>query len=338
MGSNMTKYTHVCLGGTFDHLHKGHIRMLDFAFQIGDHVSIGISTAELTAQKNYSESIEPYQIRLDGVQTYLAKHKLEARSTIFPLKTIYGIADTSRDIEAIVVTRESKPNAHKINAKRKENGLRPLVIEVVPFYKGPDNKIVRSERIRGGAINRRGELYLSALDKSRVLRLPPPLRELLRKPLGTIVKGDELSANTTARKSIQVIKQLNPTKSILVGDIVVRSLNAAQYFGDLQIIDNRSRRKDLEKNHIIKTHKVSNPAGLIRHEAILKIKQLLETESSDPQTLEVDGEEDLLALPAILLAPLDSVVVYGQFDMGIIVTQVTESKKEQVADILRQFE
>jgi len=43
----------------------------------------------------------------------------------------------------------------------------------------------------------------------------------------------------------------------------------------------------------------------------------------------VTGEEDLLALPAIVLAPLGSVVLYGQYDKGVVINEVTEELKKK---------
>jgi GTP-dependent dephospho-CoA kinase len=56
------------------------------------------------------------------------------------------------------------------------------------------------------------------------------------------------------------------------------------------------------------------------------------------QLIDVSGEEDLLAIPAILLAPLSSVVVYGQFDQGIVVAHVTEQNKKRVYDLFGKFQ
>ena len=53
--------------------------------------------------------------------------------------------------------------------------------------------------------------------------------------------------------------------------------------------------------------------------------------------IKVKGEEDLLALPAILLAPLHSIMLYGQMDMGIVMVEVTEEKKKEVMEILKKF-
>lgn len=51
----------------------------------------------------------------------------------------------------------------------------------------------------------------------------------------------------------------------------------------------------------------------------------------------VDGEEDLLALPAIVHAPIGGVVYYGQPQQGLVEVMVTEEKKREVLALLKQF-
>ena len=51
----------------------------------------------------------------------------------------------------------------------------------------------------------------------------------------------------------------------------------------------------------------------------------------------IRGEEDLLAIPAILFAPIGTVVVYGQINRGVIVVIVTEEKKQHVQKLLLKF-
>jgi uncharacterized protein (UPF0218 family) len=47
----------------------------------------------------------------------------------------------------------------------------------------------------------------------------------------------------------------------------------------------------------------------------------------------VKGEEDLAALPAMMMAPVGSVIMYGQPDKGVILVRVTESKKAEIKDL-----
>src|SRR5690606_22748449 len=115
-----------------------------------------------------------------------------------------------RTIDAIIVTRETKPNAIKINDERKKRKLPPLRIITVPFLKGDDNKIVRSSRIRKGVINRVGQSYEQHVGRRRSLLLPPRLRNVLRKPLGMIIEGEERFISFTAEKAARWIKKKKP--------------------------------------------------------------------------------------------------------------------------------
>lgn len=51
----------------------------------------------------------------------------------------------------------------------------------------------------------------------------------------------------------------------------------------------------------------------------------------------VDGEEDLLALPAILFAPLGSLILYGHWQHGIIAVEVNEQMKKKTQNLLNKF-
>jgi hypothetical protein len=57
-------------------------------------------------------------------------------------------------------------------------------------------------------------------------------------------------------------------------------------------------------------------------------------ESDNPIRILVKGEEDLAALPAIALAPISSVVIYGLPDEGAVSVIVTESKKKEIQSLL----
>ena len=79
---------------------------------------------------------------------------------------------------------------------------------------------------------------------------------------------------------------------------------------------------------------VSGP-GYIAKDAIIAIKQW----AKNPKTtlLVVDGEEDLLALPAIAYVPLGNVVFYGQPQEGLVQVIVTKEKKQEVLALLAHF-
>jgi hypothetical protein len=78
--------------------------------------------------------------------------------------------------------------------------------------------------------------------------------------------------------------------------------------------------------------RVKNPQGTITEEAIAAIRDALE--SDEHFHILVDGEEDLLALIAVLFAPEKSLIVYGQPYTGIVVVEVTPEKKAAAMEIL----
>ena len=77
---------------------------------------------------------------------------------------------------------------------------------------------------------------------------------------------------------------------------------------------------------------VNNPQGTITQEAISAVKAALE--KNEHTHIVVNGEEDLLALIAVLYAPENAVVVYGQPHEGIVVVKVTSDRKEQAKQFL----
>ena len=84
---------------------------------------------------------------------------------------------------------------------------------------------------------------------------------------------------------------------------------------------------------------VINKPGTINLKAAEKINQSIKDYLSTKklQTIIIDGEEDLLALPAILFAPLNSLVLYGHWQYGIIGIVVNENTKDKIINILNKF-
>lgn len=321
-------YTEVILGGTFDHLHKGHKALLDAAFVRGTHVTIGLTTAPLYQKKFLAQSIEPFEKREQSLVHYFNEQKYSGRATIIPLTDIYGTSLTDRSIEAIFVTEVTYHNALLINKARGEKGLPPLRIHIVPFVHGNDGEIITSQRIRYGEINREGHPYLQLFVKKPMLLLPDSLRKILAKPLGPV------APDITSLKKLLSDNAL----VITVGDVVSQSVDDAGIPVILKIIDQRNRRGPIAATPLQESA-VKNQAGRIEQEAVLAYQQSLKKYFAEhqTQTLVIDGEEDLLALPAILLAPMGSFVLYGQYGEGIVVNRVDEAVKATIQSIIEKF-
>ena len=164
--------------------------------------------------------------------------------------------------------------------------------------------------------------------------ITPELRIKLKDPFGTLIQG-------TFHETIDEIKKLveteKPSIIVSVGDIVSRNFHQASLNPQLTIIDNISSRtqKMPQEAPVKKTIYVKNPQGTITHEAIRAVKQALEKKGHTH--IVVDGEEDLLALIAVIYAPTNSFVVYGQPHLGVVVVKVTSEKKAQAKAFLNEM-
>lgn len=324
----MTQFHHAVLGGTFDHLHAGHIYILTAAFNSAKHITIGITSDAFVTDKQLSNIIQPYSIRKQVLEKHLLKMDVSNRVSYELLDDIYGSAGKRDDIDAIVITSDSKPNAIKLNEKRVELNLPKLPLIHVSLLKDADGESISSTRIRQGMINRNGDAYMD--DFTSIRTLPQNMRKDLRSPLGEVVQTEQI---------IQLFNDKGPTLIVAVGDIVTKTLQDAGKPADIEIIDYRTRRSDIKRTDGGSDFDAENPAGTITKEAVLLIESALKQVQKTHETkrIVIQGEEDLLALPAILLAPLGSIVIYGQFDEGIVVVVVNEEMKKKVIDIMSNF-
>ena len=166
-------------------------------------------------------------------------------------------------------------------------------------------------------------------------RLTPELRKKLKKPIGTLIRG---SFKETMKKLKDLVEKENPPMIISVGDIVSKNLTKNNTFPKLSIVDNKVMRKRIKPIALAadKTLYVKNPPATITEEALATIQEALE--HNHRVKIVVDGEEDLLTLAAVLYAPENSFVVYGQPLEGIVVVKVTEQKKKEITEVLKAME
>jgi len=158
----------------------------------------------------------------------------------------------------------------------------------------------------------------------------PETLSAFKNPFGTLIQGDP--TETMIRLAGIVWKQ-KPPKIISVGDTVSKNLHKHGIIPQLAITDNLAMREKtapqiFEGKNIIK---VKNPQGTITQQAIDAIRNALQTK--DDAHILVDGEEDLLTLVAVLYAPENALVVYGQPNQGIVVVRVTSKKRAEAERI-----
>lgn len=157
---------------------------------------------------------------------------------------------------------------------------------------------------------------------------------ILKKPFGELIKQEEISK--------QKIKSLvkDSTSLITVGDATTETIISFGLMPNLSIIDGvekrirRTESKILElKNFFITStckfnqYECKNPKGTISKEAYLNIKKILL--KGEQAIIFIDGEEDMLALPVFALAPINSVVFYGQPLEGLVSVKINDKIKNK---------
>jgi uncharacterized protein (UPF0218 family) len=124
---------------------------------------------------------------------------------------------------------------------------------------------------------------------------------------------------------------------ISVGDRVTESLQALGRTPDVQVVDEVERRVKREAPDVpfVRLLRAVNPAGTITLASIEAVRSALVGEK--PARVLIEGEEDLLAIPAIEAAPLGSTLYYGQPGEGVVLVRIDEGAKASVKRTLARM-
>ena len=161
------------------------------------------------------------------------------------------------------------------------------------------------------------------------MTLSDSLREKLKAPLGELIPESQASKQT--------IRKLIPNGAyvITVGDRTTEKMIMFDLVPSLQIIDNqekRKKRKMFDVGIVLSHLQCSNPAAEITPQSIDVIKKAFSLDP--PVRITVDGEEDLLVIPACIYSPANSVVLYGQPNEGLVAVPVTTEIRNTTKNIL----
>lgn len=127
---------------------------------------------------------------------------------------------------------------------------------------------------------------------------------------------------------------------ITVGDVTTRNALEHGLKPDISIIDNRIQRRDSdhEFNDTATIIRSTNPPGTITEDLWNSIKKAIDgARAGERFMIVVDGEEDLAVLPSILMAPADTVILYGQPDEGVVLVRAIETRK-RAQELIKNFE
>ncbi len=175
-------------------------------------------------------------------------------------------------------------------------------------------------------------------------KLPQLLRTELRTPIGKHFTG---GGKKPAQDTIAFIEKNKPSLTISIGDFCTQSLITLDFLPDIIIFDGKTQRyktRYLDLQHY-KIFETINPPEWI----LLKAKKVIENAinfnsvNNSRVAVRIDGEEDLLIIPAIILAPVGTIILYGQppfanIEEGIVAVVISPSLKKTTQKLLEKFE
>ncbi|MBU4299239.1 GTP-dependent dephospho-CoA kinase family protein [Patescibacteria group bacterium] len=157
--------------------------------------------------------------------------------------------------------------------------------------------------------------------------LPVELRKRLKKPFGISILGKKKEVRD---KFQQLLAKKKFKKIITVGDYCSLTLPS-----DIKIFDGKIKRKKINPQPKFGggTLRCSNPRGTIQK----GVWQIIKKAIKENKNVFVKGEEDLLAIPAVLLAGKNTTVVYGLPDKGICLIEISSKTKKIFKELLKKF-
>ncbi|MEZ3162518.1 DUF359 domain-containing protein [Halorubrum sp. RMP-47] len=172
-----------------------------------------------------------------------------------------------------------------------------------------------------------------------LLTLPESLRDAFKEPLGPVTTDAEalLEAAEETRER-RGSSDEGPPRLVAVGDVVTYHLREAGRVPDVALVDGKTEREAVREEietALAATEErriaVENPAAALSAALLDALAEALA--AAEPVTVEVTGEEDLAALPAMLAAPLGSTVVYGQPGEGMVRVAVTPEARRRAREL-----
>ncbi|DBA03707.1 TPA: hypothetical protein N0F65_004124 [Lagenidium giganteum] len=127
--TSLTPFDLVVVGGTFDHLHNGHKKLLSLATSIcTKRLLIGVTSDVMLRKKQNGHLIESIEQRKRKVHAFVSFLNPRLEVEVVTIDDAYGPTITLEERAALVVSTETLAGASKINSIRHERGLVPMEI------------------------------------------------------------------------------------------------------------------------------------------------------------------------------------------------------------------
>lgn len=306
----------------FDRLHLGHHVMIDRLAEMPDPVA-AVTDGELVGTGlELQNLIQPLDLRVKRLKEYLVDSKLEDIIEVRGVTKNEELLPISKDATFLMYEGPccTEIQSGALEVRKKHLGVEDKIDYLLPV-RADDGEKIASARIRNGQIDRLGR-------KLRGTQEPPRLLQFEGRSGLATPKGDVFDKKD-GPPEVRVVKRIEdefPKMVIAVGDVTAATVLDQGYTPQVTIIDGITKRGSYQRKFQAPyEYLIYNPAAVIYPESWSTIDTAIHNDKTTLVT--VDGEEDLLGFPAVLLAPEGSVLIYGQPDVGIIWVPVTEGNK-----------
>ncbi|ADJ14170.1 GTP-dependent dephospho-CoA kinase family protein [Halalkalicoccus jeotgali] len=168
-------------------------------------------------------------------------------------------------------------------------------------------------------------------DPEVLLRLPDSLRGAFKEPMGPI--------ETDAAVLLEGVS--GPL--IAVGDVVSSHFERIGRTPDVAVVDGLTERETVDpevaaalEGSDARRIAATNPAGALSESICRALREAIE--SDEPVAIDVAGEEDLVTVPAIALAPDGASVVYGQPGEGMVHVRIDGETRNRARDLVGRMD
>jgi hypothetical protein len=153
---------------------------------------------------------------------------------------------------------------------------------------------------------------------------------LFKEPVGVLIRNDEVSKDALSQ-------YLNSKLAISVGDATTERLMSMGIIPSIQIVDGveRRERRELPAKRYAREIRCINPAGAVSNDALKAVKEALGSEK--PVRILVEGEEDLLGVAVLALAPDGSVMFYGQPLEGLVAVVINNKSRKKFGEVINRL-
>jgi uncharacterized protein (UPF0218 family)/phosphopantetheine adenylyltransferase len=316
----------------FDRLHLGHEMMIDRLAEMPEPIA-GVTNGELVGKELQLQSlIQPLKTRTTRLREYLERSKL---SDIIEIREVTTRQDLLSIKDSVTFLMYEGPCCTEIQSGALEKRKNILGIEdTLEFLKpvrADDGEKIASARIRLGQIDRYGRRLQGTSEPPRALRTEG--RSGLKAPKGDVFSSKD---GPPQKRVVDKIEREEPSLVLTVGDVTTSTIIDEAYIPHVMIVDGITKRGAYGRKFSAEIeYLIYNPAAVIYPEAWSAIDTAIRRKRST--LVSVDGEEDLLGFPAVLLAPDGAVVLYGQPDVGIVWVPVNEENRRLARELLEQM-